>query len=95
MKNTKFTQRLMQREADEELEQTEKSLRECFETKQKEEVKVERRPIQILIIGLDAVKNIICILLTVLGAWTLLHPELRHAFVVLVRTFLMEAGMGI
>lgn len=93
MGNSKFTPRLMRQEASEELERTRESLREHFEEEQKEEVKVERRPVKIAITGLLYLKNTAWFLLILLGLITLLHPELRHTFMILIRTFLMEAGL--
>lgn len=93
MGNSKFTPRLMRQEASEELERTRESLREHFEEEQKEEIKVERRPVKIAITGLLYLKNMVWFLLIFLGLITLLHPELRHAFMILIRTFLMEAGL--
>lgn len=93
MGNSKFTPRLMRQEANEELERTRESLRDRFEVEHKEEVKVERRPVQIVITGLLYLKNVVWLLLILFGIVTLLHPELRHAFMILIRTFLMEAGL--
>lgn len=93
MGNSKFTPRLMRQEANDELEWTRESLRDRFEEEQKEEVKVERRPVKIVITGLLYLKNTVWLLLILLGLITLLHPELRHAFIILIRTFLMEAGL--
>ena len=57
MGNSKFTPRLMRQEANDELEWTRESLRDRFEEEQKEEVKVERRPVKIVITGLLYLKN--------------------------------------
>lgn len=90
MAGTKFTPRLRRQEANEELEKTGMSLREQFEEERKTEVKVERRSVQVVLTILEWVKNILCAFLALTGAITLIHPDLQHAFVILVKTFLME-----
>ena len=86
MGNSKFTPRLMRQEASEELERTRESLREHFEEEQKEEIKVERRPVKIAITGLLYLKNMVWFLLIFLGLITLLL-SLIHIYRNLITIF--------
>lgn len=76
-----------------ELLQTGESLRKRYEEKKKPELVVERKPVRSAIRVLGYIRVAICVILALIGAFSFLHPQLRNAFILLVKAFLMETGL--
>jgi len=89
----RFKQRLMRSENEEIVEESGISLKERFTAKEKRELKVEKKPIVLLIIAWNKSTQIIGVLISTLGFISLIQPDLRRCLVEMFWQFFMEIKM--
>ena len=86
-RNTKFQPRLMQQETQEAWEENGESLKERFGAKEKQEVKVERKPVGMATSLWNGFTRIVLVAFAVVGAFSLANPLLREYLYALLSQF--------